>query len=91
MYENFMVTNCEMIALSYNRLKYSGTRILKTIIFYIANVLSSHSIIEWSLTSPIMPVLMSIQAWNHMKTNALCYVTECLQVLLYSPSKYKKP
>ena len=40
---------CEMRTLKYNRLKYAGTKILKTFIFYVASTFPSQPIIEWSL------------------------------------------
>ena len=40
---------CEIMPIKYNHLKCSGTRILKTVIFYIASALSSQPIIKWSL------------------------------------------
>ena len=47
-YENFVVT------VKYNRLKYSGTRIFKTIIPYVASTLSSQPIIEWSIVWQVL-------------------------------------
>ena len=45
-----MVTNLQ------NRWPFSGTRILKTVIFYVASALSSQPIIEWCLV--LLPFIL---------------------------------
>ena len=45
-YENFVVFNLLNDDLKYNPLNYSGARILKPVIFYVASALFSQRIIE---------------------------------------------
>ena len=52
MYENFVVINLWNDDLT--PLKYSGTRILKTVIFYVGSAPSLQPIIEWSLERQVL-------------------------------------